>query len=419
MQFGSERLLRMGIGALVSDENEGFVRRYLTVLFAVAAVVSGISIAYRYSTQLKLKSLEHACDDAVKAQRWQELENAGSAWAKLEPDSALPWLYAAEGANRQGDAIRTALYLFNLPDSDSRSSKGLMQLSHIQFEKLNQAAAGAKSCERVLAIDPSNVDASSRLLYFFAMSRQRSKLIQEAKRAIAQGSEIPSTYLYLVSADYLAFNNGGEVNARWLRDDPSNSTFAIACGIHQLTSGMQSDDQSELDQIKQHREQIAKDLLKTFPASPEVLAYHLDRACFQADEQQAIELLANAPAQTANDSRFWRYKGFVHTFRGEDKQAAIAFERALELFPYDWIAQGELAAVYRRQQNFDRVQRWQTCADQGKNLQRQIMAAPNTNDFSPQLLETIQKYVSACGETRIAEQIGNRLRAAGVDVLSE
>ena len=85
------------------------------------------------------------------------------------------------------DAIRTAGYLYFLPDDDPRTPAALLELSHLQFGALNEPIAAAETCKRILRLQPENAEAHRRLIFYYAMSRQRSPLVAEARRAIAAG----------------------------------------------------------------------------------------------------------------------------------------------------------------------------------------------------------------------------------------
>ncbi len=301
-------------------------RRNLIRLLAVALVICIASLAYMESGRRRVVWLEAECDAASKSEQWPRLENLAGQWVQHRPDLALPWLYAAEAASQQGDSIRTAYYLYHLPDSDARTPVALFELSHLQFGALNQPIAGAETCERILRLQPQASEAHRRLLFYYAMSRQRGKLIAEARRAIATGCDVPETYVYLIAADWITFTNGYDVNQRWLQSSPENETFLVAQAYHLVRSAALDEEAELVDESGISRpERLMNVLLERFPHNREVLAFQLNMASFRGKVDRVAKLLAQAPPSSTEDSRFWRFKGWMHETRHELEEAEKAY----------------------------------------------------------------------------------------------
>ncbi len=385
-------------------------RRYITRLLIIAGVMCVGSIGYLAYGRYRVSSLEAACNAARRAKRWPELEQLSTQWIEWEQEKATPWLYAAEAADEQGQQIRSASYLYYLPNDDPRTPAALLELSHLQFGALNQPIAAAKTCERILRIQPAIAEAHRRLVFYYAMSRQRAEMIREARRAIGVGCDTPETYLYLLGADWITFTNGYEINQKWLHSSPGNEVFVVAGGCHRVRSKSMDEtiEPKDANGVSQS-ELMMNDLLAEFPKNLELLAYHLDLASLRGDETRVTELLSQAPPESQADSRFWRYKGWVHESRHEFDEAEAAYLKAIELNPFDGQAHHELAAIYRRFKDLPLVEKYQTLAILGKAIMRECLQLPNSQSISDELLQKMANYADLCGDDLTAARLRERV----------
>lgn len=385
-------------------------RKLLIRLFLVAAVVCCLAVGYFAYGRYRVSSLAARCETARQARQWQQLEDLATQWIVWEPEQAQPWLLAAEAANEQGQDVRTAGYLYYLPNDDPRTPAALLELSHLQFGNLNQPIAAAQTCERILRLKPDASEARRRLIFYYAMSRQRDKMIKQARAAIQTGSDTPETYLYLIGADWITFTNGYALNQRWLQSSPGNETFLVAAGFHEVRSRamQESSEQPDASGISKS-EQLMNDLLVRFPKNLEVLAFHLDLASFRGNEERVTELLAQAPPESIDDSRFWRFKGWVHESRSERDEAEHAYLKAIELHPFDGQSHHNLAAIYRKNQELDLVEKYQNLAVMGKEIMRDCLQVQDTNSLSDDLLGRIAIYLEQCGDDLAAISLRRRL----------
>jgi tetratricopeptide (TPR) repeat protein len=381
-------------------------RRLATRLLIVAAVVCCASLAYFAYGKYRISSLTAACDEARRAKQWPELERLSRQWIEWEQDKAQPWLYAAEAASAQGENIRTASYLYYLPNDDPRTPVALLELSHMQFGILNQPIAAAQTCERILSIQPDNAEAHRRLIFYYAMSRQRARMIEEARRAIQLGCDTPETYLYLIGADWITFTNGYEVNQRWLQSAPTSEIFQVAAAMHWVrSSALDESVETPNPDGTSRSEQFMNEMFVRFPKNLEVLAFQLDLASFRGNEARVTELLAQAPPESADDSRFWRFKGWVHETRGEIDEAEAAYLKALELHPYDGQVHHYLAGVYRRLTQPELVEKYQALAVLGKAIMRDSLQSSNTQALSDDLLAKMAAYAEQSDDGPVSERL--------------
>jgi len=151
------------------------------------------------------------------------------------------------------------------------------------------------------------------------------------------------------------------------------------------------------------------ELLARFPHNKEILTFHLDLACFRGKEDRVTELLAQAPSDSAEDSRFWRFKGWVHNNRREFAEAERAYLQALKLHPFDGQTLHSLAAVCRHNKDLERVDRYQSLAVLGKEIMRDCLQMPDTLSLSDELLQKMFLYADECGDALVARRIREQL----------
>jgi tetratricopeptide (TPR) repeat protein len=397
----------------VAQQRRKRIRRGLAVLlFLVLAVLAWG--AFRVSRELWLRGYEAACAEARERADWAELERQATAWASHQPERALPWLYAGEAAQRQGDLGRTAEYLLQVPDGDPRTPAALLELSDLLFYTLNRPLEGAATCERILRVDPTNDEAHRRLIFFYAMTVQRQKMIRQARRAIDLGCDTPETFIYLIGADWLTFSNAFDLNTRWLEADPDNELFLVAKAIHfagtkGVAEGTADDPALEMTAQRAEHERRLRNMLERFPKNLELLAYFLQQACTDGDRRKVGQLLAQAPPEAAEDNRFWRFQGWLLNAQGKLKAGERAYREALDRNPFDWHSQHELAGVLRRLERYDEVQQWVDRAMEGKALRKIILELPDVQSAPASVLARIADYAEDCGDLHIADALRYRL----------
>ena len=366
----------------------------------VAAVFYSCFIYYR------VHSFSRQCFEAGAAQDWPKMEQVAKEWARWQPSAAAPWLKAAEAAARQGNLLRTAEYLTQLPDS--APVEAFHELSRIQLEMLSQPESAAQTCRRTLIAYPADFESHQRLFAYYAMTCQRSKLITEARRAINVGSANLVTFAYYAAANWLTLAAGHDFNQRMLRNDPDNELFTVASLIH-LLANPELIPKSESAVPMEQYEAMITNMLQRFPKNIELLASRGRFLCQRGALDDLAKLLADIPEQASNDCRFWRLKGWYHSAREQWSEARIAYEHALELWPMDWISQHELAIVLRRADTLDNAGKMQRRADLGKEVMRNILSAPRLDASNRGVFEKIVAYMEECGEREMAKSLSHLL----------
>ena len=364
-----------------------------------------------------------ACRIASASRDWPRLERTAAAWAAEAPRAAAAWLSLAEAAVELGRPADAAAALDRVPDDDPRAVPALLARVDLLFVDVGRPFEAVATCDRVLRIDPSRWEPHQKLAFFYAVTLQRSRLAEEARRTIAAGCDTPETYVYLVGSQWLTLSNTQAMNESWLRHDPDNELFlvAAACGVPDIlpdedasaaTAADGSDGDDPPDAAKAGRMTRLSRLLERFPSNRELLAVFIQQAITKGDLAEVVRLLAKAPADAVDDCRFWRFKGWGHAMRREFGDAERAVRRALELDPFDHDSQHELAAVLRKTDRPGEAARYAQLAEVGRGLRREILQQPDIRSIPPALLEAVAAYARDCGQPAVAGRLLESMRSA-------
>ncbi len=401
-----------GLNAIAEVRPKLKPRRYL--LFSallVACLMSCFALLSLVNTW-KILSLRASYGRAAESRNWKLAEDISLHWAAQEPLSADPWMRAAEAATQRGDLQTAVSYLLHLPNS--APVEAFHELGRVQLEFLNKPEAAAETSLRTVQAYPADIESHQRLMTYFAITCQRPKLIDEAHRAIGVGSESLATYAYLIGANWLTMATGCEVNRKWLEHSPENETFAVAAVIHQMAARVPPEldlkGEGGLTDVPIVRyEQKLRDLLRRYPQNAELIASYGNVLCQLGLVEELAQLLANIPPTMGRESRFWRFKGWYHMAVDDWRQAQIAYERAIELWPFDWICDHELAIVLRHTQSIGEANQYQSRAILGKEVMRLVLSAPVLDISNRETFEKIHEYMVLCGRTEIAAALKRRL----------
>lgn len=359
----------------------------------------------RYEDQLRIE-----CQQSYQTQDWDQLQNTAEKWVKFNRESADGWLFLADAAQKKGDFERTIECLKRIPQSHPKAIPALLEASHLQFGLMNRPRDGVKTCREILKINPRVGAAHQRLIFWYALTIQRLSMIAQIREAIRQESESPDAYVYLMLSDHLSFTNGYALNSRWLTSDPQSELLIVARAVHMddSLSRLENKDQ-EPEQARLAREQLMRDYLKQYPSNPALLRYFLRSSAAAGDVEQVGRLLEQVPDEAADDSVFWRYRGWYHAAFSEFEQSEQAYRRAIELFPLDWHVWHELAGVLRRTGDLKVAEEMEKLALAGKQLRKELLQLPDAQAVPPSLLERIGLYAKSCGDRQVAEAIKARM----------
>jgi tetratricopeptide (TPR) repeat protein len=258
--------------------------------------------------------------------------------------------------------------------------------------------------------------ARQRLIFFLAMTLQRSRLQNQIRAAIDSESEPPEAFVYLFFLDSLHFSNATIWNGQWMQGNGDSELFEVAqavCIAQTLDTSISMDDREESLAARRALEKkgpVMDELLERYPHNIELLAYHLRENVKSGNVGRVLSLLSHAPVESESDGRFWRYKGWVNFQRGELTAAEVAYHRALELHPLDWATRHFLAELCQRQQNFQGAGRLRELVSRANELRRALHAAPSAREVPEDVLRKLVRYAADCGDTQMADALQRRLQ---------
>lgn len=397
-------------------------RRALVRAGVVFAVLGALVLGHRGWLALRRDGLQRASEAARAARDWETLERTALEWATVDPGAAAPLLMAAEAAVARRAIDRAADHLGRVPDDDPKAVDALLHRVDMLFGALARPFEAAATCERILAITPACGPAHQRLVFFYAVTMQRTRAAAQARRAIAAGADIPETYVYLVGSDWLNLSNTTAVTTRWLLAQPDDEVLLVAAARGDIASrglddsiegnAAAGDDAAPRDApgaATPRPDDGLRALLARFPANPELLAYFLQTAATAGDVAEVAALLARVPAASRDDNRFWRFKGWLHAARDETAEAEAAYRQALELNPFDFASRHQRALVLRKRGLAEPAASEAALAAEGRSLRRAILEQPDVGAVEPDLLRRIQRFTAASGDGEVAAQLGRRI----------
>lgn len=365
-------------------------------LFSVcAALALGI---FSHFNGHKRDQFKKACKLATRTQNWSELRQKSEAWLKWDSRDDDARLYLAESCAQQGE-YETADEILHEIQPDSKHYLAVLALrADLLFSSLNKPLEAEELWQEILRIEPAASVPQQRLIYWYALTLQRRKLINQITLAIQQESEPPEAYAYLFLAQDLNFSDGLPLTTRWRQTYPDDPVLEIAQAIYSArqtnsnllptfgTSTVSPGDQT-----------LLQNCLKKYPSELEPIALAIEQAIYAGDAKAVAELLKLASSAAQEDSRFWRYRGWLLMSNQNYAKAEEAFRFGLELQPWDWGSRLFLADVLRKQAKQDDAEKEAKIAMNGKELKTEILLSPNARDLEEKTVNRILEYFGTTG----------------------
>lgn len=336
-------------------------------------------------------------------------------WTQISPSSGEPWMQLGKALARQRKFREAQECFRNVPAGLPQTEDAAISEIDLLFGPLNSPTKAAIVCEEVLEHNPRSRIGRQRLIFFLAMTLQRSELMRQIRTAIDQESEAIEAYVYLFMVDSLVFSNGIETNSRWLQGEPESELFEVAQAIfiaETLDFSISFDDLAAAEAARRdtaRKESVMKSLLAKYPHNVELLAYETRKRIERGDVPGVVESLANSTVDCETDPRFWRFKGWVHKQRQELAECQASCRRAIELNPLDWVTRYMLSEVLQQDERFDEVKILREIAARGRNLQNSLRNAPSAREVPPKLLLDLAEFAEICGDEQVSRALRNRI----------
>ncbi|MBS0202858.1 MAG: tetratricopeptide repeat protein [Planctomycetes bacterium] len=378
----------------------------------IAAVIS--FCVYRLFVP-SIAQLRQECLQAANAGQWKSVEAIATRWIRIAPNSGEPRMQLGESLFRQRKFQPALACYRSVPQTAPEAESAAISLMELQFGPLNEPIDGAITCRQLLARNPHSKVARQRLIFFLALTLQRTELVHQIRSAIESDSEPIEAYVYLFMVDSLMFSNGIEANSRWLRGDPNSELFEVAQAIfvaEMLDFNISLDDLAAAQAARRdaaRKEEVLQKLLAKYPHNAELLAYTIQKLIQVGDVTAVVKLLAEATVECETDSRFWRYKGWVHVQRGELVDAQASYRRAIELNPLDWVTRHMLADVLQQELRFDEVKALRELTVRGRKLHNALRNAPSARDVPRDLLVELSEFSASCGDEQASGALRKRI----------
>ena len=394
-------------------------RRIVVVSAAIIVLALAICAPYAYDpwSSYRRNDLAEQCRAARSRQRWDDLQLLADRWTAWDSQNGEAWMFRAQAASGRHEWATAASHFWRVPDTDARAIPAMIELSKLAFTHLNDPLKGVEACERILRIDPRAAGAHQQLIWFYAMTLQREKLLKQIRAAIDVQREPREAYVYFFLADTLRSGGAVELNEHWLEAAPDSELFLVARVLQLPDLETESPDTPTTAPVGEHPKPMTgrsklervEELLKRFPHNIELLAYKAEDRTAAGDIDSAAALLSQAPDAAKQDNRFWRIQGWLHESNNELEEANTAYRRALELHVVDWNTMHRLAVVERRRQNVVEVQRLTKLVERANEIRKVLRRLQAVELVTPAILFELTKLYRECGDREIAPALERRL----------
>ncbi len=292
----------------------------------------------------------------------------------------------------------------------------MMARMELQFGPLNRPADGAATCQEIIKVNPQSSIARQQLIFFLALTLQRTQLIHQIRLGIEAKVEPRESYFYLFFADSLPFADGAELNDQYLLGDPDSELYEVSAAVFRseaLDASLSLDDRDGAQATRRaaaNKGSVMEKLLMKYPHNTELLAHMIRQRIQKGDLAGVVKLLTQATVEAEDDHRFWRFKGWVHAEQNEAVEAEKAYRRALQLHPLDWTTRHMLAELLQQQQRFEEVKLLREQVAFANQLRRVLQLAPDPRQIAPEILSRLAEYAMSCGDEQVSNALRRRLR---------
>lgn len=358
-----------------------------------------------------ISSAVTACQTAMNERRWEDARMWAEVWTQRQPNDAGAWLARAEAARQLQDWKATEDSLARIPRTDRRYLRAQALRGDLALEALRDPFLAMTVWQDLMRVAPTSNLAHQRLIYLYAMTLQRGRMIEQIRTAIRLRCEPPEAYGYLLAANSLLFSDGYPRVSQWQRQHPEDETLRVAQAVFAARTNPSKGQRmfGVADGLLADRGLI-ESCRHDYPRNLEVLAFFIETAIAEGNFAELGELLAELPSTADQDSRFWRYRGTWLDSERRTTEAAEAFRKALSLHPLDWRSHHELGTIARILQQPELAARHADLGQRGKQLERRILELPNAAQADEKLMRGVWQYAKDCNDEDAVAGLSFRLQ---------
>jgi tetratricopeptide (TPR) repeat protein len=385
------------------------MRNWGTIVLGVVATSAALIPIWHY----KFKSDDaflNRCRELRNAEDWNELRAVAADWISTTSRPGDAWMFLADAQAQSGDPLQAIQSLLSVPEDNPKAFEALIIACNMQFDQLNRPLDGVETLHRMIRMRPSSISSRQRLIFFYAVTLQRSLMLSAIYDAIDAGAEPPDAYVYLMLSDHLSFTNGFAANTEWMASDPDNVVFQAARVI-QAIDDIESRDDTDRTVVSRYLDTIG-DLRKKHPENQTLLRFAFERAVIEFDLARAEELAEEVSADT-QDSVLLRLMGWLAFQQGDFERSEDLLSRSIDVFPLDWHTWHELAACRRRLKNPEGAKMAEEAALFGKAIHKEIRQLEDASRIPTEALMRLLSYATQCGDKRITAVLTHRLVTLG------
>lgn len=387
-------------------------RQKWIVIVLVTLSAAGAVAGFWWNHKSRTQEFLTQCRKATAVEDWQELGKVATEWRRWDPDSADAAIFLADFNQQRGKLEEAVALLSSLSDQNKKTTAALLFAVDISFNELNRPKDALNLIERLKRIAPKLTGVRQRSIFFYALTLQRRKMMNEIRQAISDGAEPPAAYVYLIVSSHLMFSNGPELNAAWSRSAPNDVDYQAAY-LAQTADDLFTIDTPTSKQTNRLQQTLSE--IESLSAKhPENEALLVSRLFHYADNDNVArvgELLNTVTEEGWTNSMFWRYRGWFHHRNGELAEAEAAYETARNMFRLDWQTWQGLAEVQRMLGKLDAAEASQKIALEGKELRKFLVQLPDVSVVEPDTLHRIATYAEHCGDQLVSQAASKRLQA--------
>ncbi len=290
-------------------------RRWVIPFILVLLVACG-SVAARYGYSKwkthRRSQFQDACKVAIAESNWEKLQLIANGWLQWAPGDGDALVNCAEAARQLGKPKDAADFLGRVDDSYHGALQALAFQGELLFGDLNLPYEAEAAWIRMLQINKEATLPRQRLIYFYSITLQRKKMLDLIREGIRIGCEPPEAYAYLLLSNNLNFTDGFMITSKWRKQYPDDQRLEVIQAIFAGRNKYDGDEAVfEKSDVAPGDQSLVDRCLEKYPHDLEVLAYHAEKKIYEGSSTDMVTLLKNAPPEASEDSRFWRFRGWL------------------------------------------------------------------------------------------------------------